>query len=99
MWVVDTATAEEFPGAEWTVDDGACLRGVVDSDEDAGIWADYLGIDLTRTEAGTLGGRRDYAPDGSCGPVVPVFLTSTLTAGGLGRRAQPPGPPYSGLDR
>ncbi|MFZ3493520.1 hypothetical protein ACODT5_09890 [Streptomyces sp. 5.8] len=48
FWAEDNATAREFPGAEWTVDEEAQLYGVVAGEEDAQAWADYLGIDLAR---------------------------------------------------
>jgi hypothetical protein len=76
VWAADVATAQEFPEAEWTLDGDARLHGLVGSDDDAEIWADYLGIDLARTEAGGLSGCLDYTPDGPFGPVIPVMLTS-----------------------
>ncbi|MGW5498780.1 hypothetical protein [Streptomyces olivaceoviridis] len=75
-WASDIETAQEHPGAEWTLDADARLLGVADCDEDAEIWAHYLGIDLTRTGTGTLSGQLDYTPDGPFGPVIPVVLTS-----------------------
>ncbi|MCJ0873115.1 hypothetical protein [Streptomyces sp. AP-93] len=76
FWAEDNATAREFPGAEWTVDEEAQLYGVVAGEEDAQAWADYLGIDLARTRAGTLTGHQVYTPEGPFGPAVLVTLTS-----------------------
>ncbi|MFE6130971.1 hypothetical protein ACFQ6Q_22355 [Streptomyces sp. NPDC056437] len=76
-WAADIVTARELPEARWTLDDNARLHGLADGDEDTAIWADYLGIDLTRTGTSALAGHRDYTPDGPHGPVIPVILTST----------------------
>ncbi|MFJ4192139.1 hypothetical protein [Kitasatospora sp. NPDC089509] len=75
VWTDDVATAQEFPGARWTLDADANLHGTVGTDSDAAIWADYLGIVLVPAPGGRLGGRRDYTPDGPFGPVVTVALT------------------------
>ncbi|MFI9789111.1 hypothetical protein ACIHEI_37195 [Kitasatospora sp. NPDC051984] len=77
MWIEDVGTAQEFPGARWNLAADGSLHCEAESDEDTEIWADYLGIDLTRT--GRLEGHRDYTPDGPYGPVVPVTV-STITA-------------------
>ncbi|MFD3440449.1 hypothetical protein ACFWU3_23410 [Streptomyces sp. NPDC058685] len=76
-WAADIATAQGLPEARWILDDDARLHGMADGDEDTAIWADYLRIDLTRTETSTLTGYRNYTPHGPSGPVIPVILTST----------------------
>ncbi|MFF7631424.1 hypothetical protein [Streptomyces cyaneofuscatus] len=48
---------------------------MADSNEGAEIWAEYVGIDLDRTEAGVLSGSRVSTPDGPFGPKIKVTVT------------------------
>ncbi|MEU2441824.1 hypothetical protein ABZ595_37430 [Streptomyces rubradiris] len=82
-WIADTRSTGAYTTLAWTMDPDGHLHGELVADDRPyadrlaalTIWADYLGVDLERTDAG-LHGTRTYHPDGPTGVDVTVSLTT-----------------------